>query len=72
MKKHQVGIVVEKNAFVDEGDGVVSFPEGLPITDNSEQRNGTRYSIDSMILSEYKGQGSWDFVFHFVIFGFYF
>lgn len=62
MKKHQVGIVVEKNAFIDEGDGVVSFPNGLPITDNSEQRNGTRYSIDSMVLDEYKGQVTADHV----------
>lgn len=62
MKKHQVGIVVEKNAFIDEGEGVVSFPNGLPITDNSEQRNGTRYSIDSMVLDEYKGQVTADHV----------
>lgn len=62
MKKHQVGIVVEKNAFVDEGEGVVSFPNGLPITDNSEQRNGTRYNIDTMDLSEYKGQVTADHV----------
>lgn len=62
MKKHQVGIVVEKNAFVDEGEGIVSFPNGLPITDNSEQRNGTRYDIDTMDLSEYKGQVTADHV----------
>ena len=56
MKKHHVGLLVEKNAFTDEGEGVVSFPNGLPITDNSEQRNGTRYDIDSMNINEYKGQ----------------
>lgn len=62
MKKHQVGIVIEKNAFRDEGDGVISFPDGLPITDSSEQRNGTRYSIDTMNLSEYAGQVTADHV----------
>lgn len=62
MKKHHVGLLVEKNAFVDEGDGIVSFPNGLPITDNSTQRNGTRYDIDSMDISEYKGQMTADHV----------
>lgn len=54
--KNHVGLHVEKNAFVDEGDGVVSFPKGLVITDNSQQRNGTKYDIKSMDLSEYAGQ----------------
>lgn len=54
--KNHVGVLVEKNAFVDEGDGVVSFPKGLVITDGSEQRNGTKYDIKSMDLSEYQGQ----------------
>lgn len=56
MKKHHVGVLVESNALVDEGDGVISFPKKLVITDNSEQRNGTKYDIPSMDLSEYKGQ----------------
>lgn len=55
-KRHQVGVLVEKNAFVDEGDGTISFPNKLVITDNTEQRNGTRYDIDTLDLSEYKGQ----------------
>lgn len=62
MKKHQAGIVIEKNAFIDEGDGVISFPNGLPITDSTEQRNGTRYNIDTMDLSEYGGQVTADHV----------
>lgn len=56
LTKHHVGVLVEKNAFVDEGDGVVSFPKGLVITDNTEQRNGTKYDIKSMELDEYGGQ----------------
>lgn len=62
MKKHQVGIVIDKNAFIDEGDGVIAFPNGLPITDSSEQRNGTRYDIDTLSLNEYKGQVTADHV----------
>lgn len=56
IQKNHVGVLVEKNAFVDEGDGVVSFPKGLVITDNTEQRNGTKYDIKSMDISEYQGQ----------------
>lgn len=55
-QKHHVGVLVEKNAFVDEGDGVISFPNGLVITDNTEQRNGTQYDIETMDISEYQGQ----------------
>lgn len=62
MKKNHVGLQIEKNSFVDEGDGVVSFPKGLVITDNSEQRNGTRYDIKSMDLSEYNGHLTADHV----------
>lgn len=54
--KNHVDLPIEKNAFVDEGDGVVTFPKGLTITDNTEQRNGTKYDIKSMDLSEYQGQ----------------
>ena len=53
---NQLSVQVERSSFIDEGDGVVSFPGGLTITDNTEQRNGTRYDIDSMDLSRYGGQ----------------
>jgi len=56
IQKHHVGVLVEKNAFIDEGDGVVTFPKGLAITDDSVQRNGTSYDIETMDISEYKGQ----------------
>ena len=62
MKKHQVGLRVDKNAFVDEGEGVVTFPQGLVITDGSEQRNGTKYDIDTLDISEYQGQLTADHV----------
>lgn len=60
--KHHVGVLVEKNALVDEGDGLIRFPNKLVITDNSEQRNGTRYDIATMDTSEYKGQVTADHV----------
>lgn len=49
-------VEVVKNSFTDEGDGVVSFPQGLTISDDKPQRNGTRYDIDSLDISKYGGQ----------------
>jgi len=54
--KNQMNVQVERSSFIDEGDGVVSFPGGLTITDNTLQRNGTRYDIDSMDVSKYGHQ----------------
>lgn len=56
MIKHHVGFSVEKNAYQDNGDGYISFPKGLVITDNSVQRNGTAYDISTLNLSDYQGQ----------------
>lgn len=56
MKKKFIGVHVEKNAFVDGGNGLITFPAGQVITDGSKQRNGTIYDIASMDLSEYRGQ----------------
>lgn len=53
MNKHHVGVLVEKNAFVDEGDGLIRFPNKLVITDESEHRNGIKYDINSLDLSEF-------------------
>ena len=49
-------VEVTKNSYHDDGDGVVSFPNGLCISDNNVQRNGTRYDIDSLDISKYQGQ----------------
>lgn len=49
-------IEVTKNSYKDEGEGVVAFPNGLCISDNNVQRNGTRYDIDSLDISRYQGQ----------------
>lgn len=53
-KKNRLKISI-KNAFKDEGNGKISFRNGLTITDNGEQLNGTKYDIKSMDLSGYDG-----------------
>jgi hypothetical protein len=60
--KHSIGLNIEKNSFVDDGQGVITFPNKLTITDDSVQKNGTRYDIESMDLSEYRGQITADHV----------
>lgn len=55
-------IIPVPTGFVDEGDGVVSFPNGLIITDGTVQRNGTRYDIDSLDTSKYGNQLTADHV----------
>lgn len=54
--KNQLQISVSNDGFVDEGDGIISFPNGLTITDDSVMRSGTRYDINSLDISQYSGQ----------------
>ncbi len=61
-QKNQLQVSVSKNSFVDEGDGLISFPGGLTITDDSVQRNGTKYDINSMDISQYGKQLTADHV----------
>lgn len=49
-------VEVIRNSFHDDGDGIVSFPNGLTISDDQPQRNGTRYDINSLDISKYGGQ----------------
>lgn len=49
-------IEVTRNSYQDDGEGIVSFPNGLCISDNNVQRNGTRYDIDTLDISKYQGQ----------------
>lgn len=53
--KNQLQVSVS-NGFTDEGDGVVSFPNGLTITDGSVMRSGTRYDVGSLNINDYQGQ----------------
>ncbi len=54
--KNQLQISVSNSGFTDEGDGVISFPGGLTITDDSVMRSGTRYDIQTLDISQYQGQ----------------
>lgn len=60
--KNQLQISVSNTSFKDEGDGVVSFPNGLTITDDSVMRSGTRYDINSLDVSSYGGQLTGDHI----------
>lgn len=60
--KNQLQISVSNNGYVDEGEGIVSFPTGLTITDNTVMRSGTRYDIDSLDIENYPGQLTGDHV----------
>lgn len=55
-------LTIEATGFEDEGDGVVSFPNGLTITDGSVQRNGTVYDIDTLDITRYGNQLTGDHV----------
>lgn len=54
--KNQLQVSVSDSGFVDEGDGIISFPNGLTITDDSVMRSGTRYDINSLGIDSYAGQ----------------
>lgn len=60
--KNQLQISVSNSGFVDEGDGVISFPNGLTITDDSVMRSGTRYDINSLDVTNYAGQLTGDHI----------
>lgn len=55
MQKNSIVVHVDKNAFKDDGEGKLIFPGGQIITDGSEQRNGSKYDIESMDVSEWNG-----------------
>ncbi len=56
LNKTQNVFSISKNSVVDNGEGVLKFSKPLVITDNSEQRNGTKYDIKSMDISEYHNE----------------
>jgi hypothetical protein len=55
MDKQRIDVQIEQNKVIDDGHGVITFKGGLTLSDESEQRNGTRYDIASMDLSKYDG-----------------
>lgn len=60
--KHKSTVHIEENSFVDDGDGIISFPLGQVISDDTVQRSGTRYDITSMEISEFNGTVTGDHV----------
>ena len=60
--KNQLQVSVSNDGFVDEGDGLVSFPNGLTITDDTIMRSGNSYDIDSLGIETYPGQVTADHV----------
>lgn len=47
--KHMSTVSIAENAFqADDATATLTFPEGQVVSDDSDQRNGTRYEIESM------------------------
>ncbi len=57
MKKKTHNVTVHTNGIkvIEQSDNVVKFAKPLPITNNEVQLNGTKYDIDSMDISTFKG-----------------
>ncbi|RDH76348.1 phage major capsid protein [Mycolicibacterium moriokaense] len=55
-RKNSINVHVEKNALKDEGDGVISFQGGQVIVDDSVMWSGYKYDIETLDVSQYKGQ----------------
>lgn len=53
-KNNRMLVSLQENSFKDTGDGVITFPNGLTITDGTEQHNGTKYDIKSMKIEDFK------------------
>lgn len=57
MKKQRNKLSFQTNGIkvIEESDNIVKFSKPLPITNNEEQLNGTRYDIESMEVDGFKG-----------------
>lgn len=55
MEKNRIDVLIDKNKIIDDGNGTITFRGGLTLTDESEQRNGTKYDIGEMDLSQFDG-----------------
>lgn len=56
MDKHKLDLALSKNAFIDRGDGRLEFPQGLEIINGGDLRNGYKYDMETLDISEYQGQ----------------
>lgn len=52
-QKNKINIKIDKNSIQDKGEGLVLFPGGLTITDDSVQWNKTKYDIKSMDIDQW-------------------
>lgn len=55
MNKNHVKLNIANNAYEAEDNGTIAFDGGLTITDDSVQRNGTKYDIDTLAINEFSG-----------------
>jgi len=53
---NRLDIRVDTNAVSEEADGIVQFQDGLIISDESEQVNGTRYDHSNTSLDKWSGE----------------
>jgi len=53
MHKNHIGLQLETNSLVDEGNGFITVKGGLTLTDESVMHSGTRYDVKSLDISEY-------------------
>lgn len=56
MKTNRLDIKIDTNAISDDGKGVIRFRDGLILSDESEQVNGTRYDHSTTDISNYNGE----------------
>lgn len=55
--KNRIGVLLDRNALVDEGEGVVRVKGGLTLTQGGvRQHNGTEYDVKSMDIEGYDGR----------------
>lgn len=53
---NRLDVKLDTNSITDEGDGVVYFRDGLTLSDESEQVNGTKYDHSTTDISQYTGE----------------
>lgn len=60
---HKMTFSLDENSFVaDDGSGIISFPMGQVVSDDTTQRSGTQYDVASMDISEFNGTVTADHV----------
>lgn len=62
LKRNSIDVHIDKNALADDGDGVISFPKGQVIVDDTEMWSGYKYDINSLDIAQYDRQLTADHV----------